>query len=98
VDFVAISDLAAFGLVLHSANINEVNRVASGDANWKTVHNGISILFLVMYALLLFAAIAAPPNLNAMAMLISTVFLSVVSFALSWAVFARAKAGQRGRP
>ena len=92
VDPFAISDLVAFGLVLHSANINEVNRVARSDTNWKTVHNGVSILFLVLYALLLFTTIASPTNLNRSSLLYTTLLLSAVSFALSWNVFMRAQA------
>ena len=87
VDPLAVSDLVAFGLVLHSANINEVNRVSGADSNWKTVHNGVSILFIVMYGVLLFATIASSSNLSRTSVLYTTVALSVASFALSWSVF-----------
>jgi hypothetical protein len=94
VDVLAISDLVAFGLVLHSANINEVNRISQADTNWKTIHNGASILFIVLYALLLFATIASPSNLNSTALLYTTLLLSAVSVALSWSVFSRAQFGE----
>jgi len=96
VDALDISDLVAFGLVLHSAN--EVNRISRSDRNWKTVHNGMSVLFLVLYALLLFAVIASPSNLNRSALLDTTLLLSVVSFALSWNVFKRAQADMEVSP
>ena len=84
---VAVSDMVAFGLVLHSANINEVNRIPHQTQNWKTVHNGVSILFLVVYALLLFITMANPNNLNALSILRSAIILSIVSFLLSFSVF-----------
>ena len=91
VDVLAISDLVAFGLVLHSANINEVNRSSHSDPEWQTVHNGVSILFIVLYALLLFATISSPTNLNKTSLLYTTLLLSAVSFGLSWNVFKRAQ-------
>jgi hypothetical protein len=98
VDPFAVSDLVAFGLVLHSANINEVNRVSGADTNWKTVHNGMSILFIFLYGLLLFTTIASTANLNGTSILYTTLLLGVTSFILSWSVFRRAQVFEGTRP
>lgn len=89
VDLIAISDLVAFGLVLHSANINEINRISEEDTKWKTIHNGISIIFIVIYALLLFGTIASSSNLNKSSLLVTTLILSIVSFFISYGVLRR---------
>jgi len=94
-DALAISDLVAFGLVLHSANINEVSRLPDADESWKTIHNGVSILFLVIYALLLFTTIASSDNLNKTSILYTTLLLCLVSFVLGWNVLSRAQAAGR---
>jgi hypothetical protein len=45
VEPVAISDLVAFGLVIHSANIGEISR-SSISAIWQTVLIGIAVVFM----------------------------------------------------
>jgi hypothetical protein len=89
VEPLAVADLVAFGLVLHSANINEVSRFKNADARWTAVHNGASIVFLILYALILFTTILPEQQLDARSLLRSTVALCVVSFILSLAVFLR---------
>lgn len=91
VELFAISDLVAFGLVLHSANINEVNRLRDPDAKWKTIHNGISIVFIVIYTLLLFSTISSSENLNQKSILSTTIILGIVSFLISYSVLRRAQ-------
>lgn len=93
---IAISDLVAFGLVLHSTNINEVNRLDQ-DLRWKSLNNGASILFLVIYAIILFTTIMPSPNINQSSLVGTTIVLSLVSFALSFTVFIRSKASQEDR-
>lgn len=51
VSLIAASDFISFGLVLHISNINEIEHIEN-DRNWKTIHNGTSILFISLYALL----------------------------------------------
>jgi hypothetical protein len=72
--------------VVHSSNINEINRSSNQDETWKTVHNGLSSLFIVIYALLLFTTIASNSNLNQISMLWATGYLSIVSFVVSLVV------------
>lgn len=92
VEPLAVSDMVAFGLVLHSANINEVSRISADDYVWKSVHLGLSIIFIVVYALLLFVTIMTPTNLKISSVINWSVALSIVSFLLSASVFARKKA------
>jgi hypothetical protein len=96
IDPIAVSDLVAFGLVLHSANVNEVSRVGGDDSNWRTIHNGVSVLFICIYGLLMFAAISSPNNINESSILHTTAFLGFASFALSWSIFWRAKSVKGG--
>ncbi|MHA6724159.1 hypothetical protein [Sphingomonas sp. RS2018] len=85
----ATADFVAFGLVLHSANINEVNRVAQNDEVWKTVHNGVSIIFLVVYALLLFTTIIPASQINVFNAIRAAIVLSFVSLIISASIFFR---------
>jgi hypothetical protein len=96
VEPVAISDLVAFGLVLHSANIHEVGRLESADRRWTAVQYGISITFIVFYALLMFTTILSSDNLNQNAILRLSIAFCVVSFLLSISVLLRAQAEERG--
>lgn len=92
VEPVAISDLVAFGLVLHSANINEISRLKNPDPRWTTINNGLSIVFLVLYALILFTTILPSDKLDSNALLQSTIALAMVSFLLSLVVLHRMRA------
>jgi len=85
VDPVAISDLVAFGLVVHSANINEISRSGS-SGTWKTLFGGVSIVFIVIYGLLLFTTIASSNELDPMAMMHATELLSLASFVVGGTV------------
>lgn len=97
VDPVAVGDLVAFGLVLQSANISEVNRGGRNDPVWQTIHNGASVLFIAMYGLLMFAAISLPENINQSRILLTTIVLSIVSFLLTLSVFLRLRLGTETR-
>ena len=90
----ATSDFVAFGLVLHSSNINEVNRISGSDESWKIVHNGLSIIFIVIYALVMFATIIPSSHINQKSTFNSCIWLSIVSFMLSVTVFFRSNASK----
>ena len=92
IDPLSASDFVAFGLVLHSANVNEVNRVAGSDEVWRSVHNGLSVMFIVVYALLMFATLIPSETINLDGALKISLILSAVSFILSTTVFFRARA------
>ncbi len=87
VEPLAISDWVAFGLVLHSSNIHEVNAKNNFDTRWKSVHNGTSAIFIALYGLILFTTIAQSPNMNMTSLQHSTLALCFVSFLLSLSVF-----------
>ncbi|WP_152527864.1 hypothetical protein [Lutibaculum baratangense] len=87
VEPIAISDLVAFGLVIHSANIAELSRSGMSDAH-RTLLIGISVLFIVLYALLLFTTIASNADINHAALLRTTILLSAGSFILGFFVVA----------
>jgi len=96
VEPLAVSDLVAFGLVLHSANIQQVGRLGDTDKRWSAVHFGISIIFIVIYALLMFTTILPSANLNQASILNVSLFLCIVSFILSFVVYMRMQAEDRG--
>lgn len=83
-------DLVVFGLVIHSANINEVNRIYGADRAWKTLHNGTSTFFLMIYSLFLFGLISEGREVNSYYILVISAIMGVVSVLLSWAVIRRA--------
>lgn len=97
IDPFAVVDMVAFGLVIHSSNINEVNRLKDEDERWKSVHNGTSILFIVVYALLFFAGISSPKNFNLESVTNITIFLSIVSFCLGLSILTRSNYADRAR-
>jgi hypothetical protein len=90
VEPVAISDLVAFGLVIHSSNIGEISRSGISET-WKTVSSGFSVLFIVLYTLLLFTTIASGGDINHESLLKGTMFLGVSSFLLGLSVVMVAK-------
>lgn len=96
IDMLSTSDFVAFGLVLHSANISEVSRVSDSDESWKTLHNGLSIVFIVVYTLIMFTTINPSVHFNKNSALEVSLWLSGVSFLLSFAIFFRSQAVQIG--
>ncbi|MDO7834270.1 hypothetical protein Q4610_04355 [Sphingobium sp. HBC34] len=89
VDPIAVSDLIAFGLVLHVSNIHQVNSLDEYDRRWKSVHNGLSSIFIVIYSLLMFTTIIKIDIINYKSIKIMSILLSLVSFMLSFSVFYR---------
>ena len=86
------TDFIIFGLVLHISNINEIEHFHSDQQWWKTIHNGSSILFIVMYAVLFACQTLGQTNpelISATAVLMFTLPLSAVSLLLSISVYYR---------
>ena len=86
------ADFVVFGLILHISNINEIEHFNDSHKSWKTIQNGISILFIAVYGLLFATYLLGESNPD----LIQTdvvryiaICLSVVSFALSFSVYNR---------
>jgi hypothetical protein len=93
IEAVAVSDLVAFGLVLHASNINEVNTITARGPRWRAIHNGFSALFLVLYSL---PTISLVPNINLSSIRNTSLALCVVSFMLSFSIFFERHAVSRG--
>lgn len=86
------TDLVIFGLILHITNINELEHLESENKAWKTVQNGISIFFIVMYAVIFSSSCISSVNpgmFNKSMMWWSSLILSVVSFLVSYSIFDR---------
>ena len=86
------TDFVVFGLILHIANINELEHFESEDKTWKTVHNGLSIIFITVYAILFGLSCinsASPEILEKSAMIWSSLILSTISFLISYSIFDR---------
>ena len=90
--WLAASDLIAFGLILHISNINEIEHISNEDKSWKTIQNGISIAFIALYSVL-FALIILSEGFKNLVDLNTiktcTFILAVVSFFISFSVFHR---------
>lgn len=83
-DVVQISpvDIIVFGIVLHVSIINEINRYRK-DEDWRLIALGLSVLFIIGYAVLLAIAICSESKnipVNTTLLLISTKVLATISF------------------
>jgi hypothetical protein len=85
------SDFVAFGLILHISNINEIENVQSLDPTWRTIQNGISIVFICFYSVLYaFNLISeGSPIVKSSVLTGCSALLSLVSFVLSYTVYDR---------
>lgn len=97
----AATDFVAFGLVLHISNINELEHVSSQSKPWKTVQNGVSVIFIALYSVLfavLLLAEKTPRLINASAFLVCVAALAATSLVLSLSIFHRLSATARATP
>lgn len=89
----AAPDFIAFGLVLHISNINELEHVsAENSKGWKTIQNGISLIFVALYSVLyavLLVGETTPSLVDMKSMLICVIAMATVSFLLSLSIFHR---------
>ena len=86
---IAISDLIAFGLVLHASNINEVSSFNSDDKRWSSLHYATSIVFIAVYGLIYMTTVVKIPNLSDWKILGGALVLSLTSLFISFAIFYR---------
>ncbi|AXX96064.1 hypothetical protein [Arcobacter ellisii] len=94
VTFFVATDFIALGLVLHISIINELEHVKN-DINWKTIQNGMSIVYIAAYSVLFCLGILNDeiPNMIDKSILLKlSVILVVTSFFLSSSVFHRVNA------
>jgi hypothetical protein len=85
-DMFVSSDFMAFGLMLHISNINELEHL-SVDPKWKTVQNGMSIIFITCYGVLLTSSLIGAKVIDNSILLVISVILSAVSFGLSYSIY-----------
>lgn len=83
------SDFVAFGLVLHISNINEIEHFGNVGKEWKTVQNGISIVFIAFYSVLYSLTLIGDKVVNISAITYSSMVLAFVSFLISYSVYDR---------
>jgi Na+/alanine symporter len=86
------ADFVMFGLVLHISNINEIEHLPRLDKTWKTVQNGVSIVFITIYsvffALTLLSSIN-PPLVDQTMILYCSAALNIASLLLSYTIYDR---------
>jgi hypothetical protein len=88
----AATDFVAFGLVLHISVINELEHLPAKERNWKTIQNGMSLIFITLYSALYAVTIIGEKTANlidATVMLRSSMVFALVSSLLSLSVFHR---------
>jgi hypothetical protein len=86
-DLFAAADFIAFGLVLHISNINEIEHLQNVSSQWKTAQNGFSITFIACYSVLFSVTLIGGGIVSQKALLNVSVFLSIVSFLISYSVY-----------
>ena len=91
VTFFVATDFIALGLVLHISIINELEHLTN-EIDWKTVQNGMSIIFIAAYSVLFSLGILneeIPTMINKSILLKASFILVVASLILSTSVFHR---------
>ena len=89
-DFLNAADFVAFGLILHISNINEIEHLNDPEKSWKTRHNGISIVFIVLYGALFTCSLfdqSNPGLIDARALKYAAIVLSLASFGISYSIY-----------
>lgn len=90
----AAADFVAFGLILHVSIVNELEHLPAKEREWKTVHNGTSVIFIALYSSLYALAIIGEKSkqlIDLTVMLHSSIAMAAVSVLLSFSVFYRLK-------
>ena len=97
----AAADFVAFGLVLHISNINELEHALVQNKPWKTVQNGVSVIFIALYSVLFATLLLAekhPTLIDANSMLNCVAVLAFASFILSLSILDRLSTPTRKTP
>ena len=91
-DFFNAPDFVAFGLILHISNINEIEHFNDNERSWKTIQNGLSIVFILFYGVLFACSLLGQSNpglINVRAITYISMILSFVSLGISFSVYHR---------
>ncbi len=94
VTFFVATDFIALGLVLHISIINELEHL-NNEVDWRTIQNGMSIVYIAAYSVLFCLGILNDeiPNMIDKSILLKlSVILVITSLILSLAVFHRVNA------
>ena len=94
---VAVPDVITLGLILHISVINELEHLTIKQREWKTIQNGLSIVFIVLYSVLYTVAIIGERNshlIDENALLFVSSFLVVTSASIGVTVFHRLARGK----
>ena len=93
VQLFSASDFIAFGLILHISNINELEHYTKvKDKSWKTIQNGLSIIFILFYGLFFALTLLSevnPTSIDYEIVRRLTMLLSGVSFIISYMIYYR---------
>ena len=92
IDILNTADFVVFGLILHISNINALEHFNDGHKTWKTIQNGTSTVFIVLYGVLFAAYLLDQTNpglIDQESIRYATMALSFVSFLLSLAAYDR---------
>ena len=91
-DILNAPDFVAFGLILHISNINEIEHFNDSERSWKTIQNGLSIVFILFYGVLFACSLLGQSNpglINVGAITNISMVLSLVSLGISFSVYHR---------
>lgn len=89
VNIVSPSDFVVLGLVLHISNINEIEHFGDVGKKWKTVQNGVSIVFIAFYSVLYSLTLVGDKVVDLLAIKYCSIILAIVSFLISYSVYDR---------
>lgn len=89
VEVITSSDVIQFGLLLHISSINEIEHIETGGS-WKTIQNGMAIVFIIAYSILFATTIAPFKGIDVNSVKNTAMCLAGVSICLSYSVFHRA--------
>ena len=91
-DILNAVDFIVFGLILHISNINEIEHFDEGERSWKTIQNGVSLVFITFYSVLFASHLlgdANPGLIDGAAIKAISMLLGLLSFMISFVVYNR---------
>lgn len=85
-------DFIVFGLILHISNINEIEHFNDREKSWKTIQNGVSLVFITFYSVLFASHLLGETNpglIDGTAIKSLSMSLGLLSFMISFVVYNR---------
>ncbi len=92
VNAVSTADFVVFGLVLHISIINETEHLPAREKDWKTIQNGMAVVFISIYSALYAVNVVGEKNsqlIDANTMLWVSVGVAATSTAISFIIIHR---------